>query len=107
MNITPKTALKASSSHLVSQNWVRIDIIHAVIMVQWIRITKPTVRTKTEVYSASAIIRAVTDNNSHENITAILEYVMGILFGNEILSDLLYDTSDHDIDINELHILAI
>lgn len=69
---------------------------------QCIRYTKPTYRTKAEENSASAIIRAVIEKNSHRNIIPMLQYVIGTLFGNDIRNDLLYDTKDHDIEIKEL-----
>lgn len=54
--------------------------------------------------SASANIRAVIEKNSQENIIATLQYVIGILYGNETRKDLLYETRDHEIDISELDI---
>lgn len=47
------------------------------------------------------------EKNSQENIIAILQYVIGTLFGKEIRNDLLYETRDHDIDIKELAIEMI
>lgn len=40
-------------------------------------------------------------------MTPILQYVIGTLLGNEILNDLLYETRDHEIDINELEIESV
>jgi len=56
------------------------------------------------VKSASANIRAVTEKNSHENMTPMDQYVIGTLLGNEILRHLLYETRDQEIDTNELDI---